>query len=112
MRFLDKNTRKDLLDCARNAIKEALTKDSVEEGGECPGQPCLNEARGCYVTLKKKGRLRGDIGNIEPIAPLMDAVRRNARLAAFYDKRFSPLTLDGLLQTNFKHLCFFSRRNQ
>ncbi len=50
------------------------------------------EKRGVFVTLQRKGTLRGCIGTIEPVKSLLDAVVDNARHAAFHDTRFSPLT--------------------
>lgn len=56
----------------------------------------LKQKRGVFVTLHKKGRLRGCIGNIEPVKTLEAGVRENAVSAAFKDSRFAPLTLDEL----------------
>ncbi len=57
-------------------------------------EPEFNEKRGVFVTLDIEGSLRGCIGNIEPVYPLWEAVKRNAYEAAFGDPRFSPLTED------------------
>jgi uncharacterized protein len=46
------------------------------------------ELRGCFVTLTKKGNLRGCIGYIEGIKPLYQAVIDNAKNAALEDPRF------------------------
>jgi AmmeMemoRadiSam system protein A len=46
------------------------------------------EFRGCFVTLTKKGQLRGCIGYIEGIKPLYQAVIDNAKNAALEDPRF------------------------
>lgn len=51
----------------------------------------LTQPRGCFVSLHKKKALRGCIGIIEPVAPLMDGIRDNAINAAFRDPRFPPL---------------------
>jgi AmmeMemoRadiSam system protein A len=56
----------------------------------------LKQKRGVFVTLHKKGTLRGCIGNIEPVKTLEKGVRENAVFAAFKDSRFAPLTLDEL----------------
>ena len=56
----------------------------------------LSQKRGVFVTLHKKGRLRGCIGNIEPIKTLEASVRENAVFSAFRDSRFAPLTLEEL----------------
>jgi len=49
----------------------------------------LKQKRGCFVTLHKRKALRGCIGTIEPITPLLDCVRENAFNSAFRDPRFS-----------------------
>jgi AmmeMemoRadiSam system protein A len=46
---------------------------------------------GSFVTLKKKGALRGCIGEIFPVRPLNRSVFLNALSAAFRDHRFPPL---------------------
>ncbi len=50
----------------------------------------LWEKRGVFVTLNKRGRLRGCIGYIEPMEALIAAIRDNA-IAAARDPRFLPL---------------------
>lgn len=55
-----------------------------------PG-PNLTGLRGAFVTLSAGGRLRGCIGTIEGVVPLMEAVVRNAREAAVGDPRFTPV---------------------
>ncbi|HPW68121.1 MAG: AmmeMemoRadiSam system protein A [Desulfomonilia bacterium] len=51
----------------------------------------LNMKRGVFVTLHKKGQLRGCIGFLDAHEPVVEAVRLNALNAAFRDPRFSPL---------------------
>lgn len=51
----------------------------------------LFEKHGVFVTLTKKGRLRGCIGFLEGREPVVEAVRHNAINAAFNDPRFGPL---------------------
>lgn len=46
----------------------------------------------CFVTLHRVGYLRGCIGTIEAIEPLVINVARNAYGAAFNDPRFPALT--------------------
>lgn len=59
----------------------------------------LNENRGAFVSLHKKGELRGCIGIIEPEKTIFDAVTDNAKHAAFNDTRFNPLRSDELDDT-------------
>jgi len=53
--------------------------------------PRLKEKAGAFVTLHKKGQLRGCIGYIEGIAPLAETVRENACNASTEDPRFPPV---------------------
>ena len=44
-----------------------------------------------FVTLMRKGELRGCIGSLEALRSLLTDVEANARAAAFSDPRFAPL---------------------
>lgn len=52
----------------------------------------LFEKRGTFVTLTKRGNLRGCIGSILPLKPLIYDVIDNTINAAFRDPRFPPLS--------------------
>ncbi|ADW16460.1 AMMECR1 domain protein [Desulfobulbus propionicus DSM 2032] len=54
--------------------------------------PALQERRGVFVTLHKRGDLRGCIGSLAAAESIVDGTRRNALNAAFHDYRFEPLT--------------------
>ena len=88
------NTGRYLLKLARTTIKNSLseTKESVEEADD----PSLGMNFGTFVTLKIDGKLRGCIGNIEPVKTLNQGIRDNALNAAFHDHRFSSLSMDEL----------------
>jgi AmmeMemoRadiSam system protein A len=51
----------------------------------------LAEKRGAFVTLKKRGELRGCIGYTHQLKPLSETVIEMAQAAAFQDPRFAPL---------------------
>lgn len=85
-----------LLARARSAILNALAKTDTEHIRIETSPPLLTAHRGCFVSLHLRGRLRGCIGNIEPMGPLADAVSRNACRAAFTDPRFPAVTSDEL----------------
>ena len=53
--------------------------------------PTLKENRGAFVTIHKKGQLRGCIGYIEGRGPLHKTIEKMAEAAAFQDPRFSPV---------------------
>jgi AmmeMemoRadiSam system protein B/AmmeMemoRadiSam system protein A len=54
--------------------------------------PILMENRGAFVTVQKKGQLRGCIGYIEGRGPLYRTIEEMAEAAAFRDPRFMPVT--------------------
>lgn len=86
----------ELLHQARSAIEEALG------GATCPPPldlPALTEPGATFVTLTKKGLLRGCIGSLEAHRPLIADVRANAVSAALEDPRFYPLEPEELKQT-------------
>lgn len=51
----------------------------------------LQQQRACFVTLHHQSQLRGCIGNLLAIQPLIIDVVHNAYAAAFSDPRFTPL---------------------
>lgn len=91
---LDKDAKKELLGIARRSIKEYLETGSPPSLK--PISPFLRQERGAFVTLTKKGRLRGCIGYIYPVKPLYETVRDAAIKAATGDLRFKPLTKEEL----------------
>jgi AmmeMemoRadiSam system protein A len=58
--------------------------------------PVLEECRGAFVSLHRRGQLRGCIGYIEAVKPLLQTVMEMAPAAAFKDPRFRPLQADEL----------------
>lgn len=90
---VDDITGKFLLELARQTIQKELT-----ENHESPtfSDPSLEKNSGTFVTLKLAGKLRGCIGNIEPVKSIEQGIRDNALNAAFHDHRFSPLTQEEL----------------
>ena len=91
MPTLSDEDRSVLLKLARSSIAAVLFKGRKAERPQSVS-PALQELRGCFVTLHKKGELRGCIGNIEPVKSLACGVEENALHSAFKDPRFPPLT--------------------
>ena len=56
----------------------------------------LTERRATFVTLQIHHQLRGCIGMLEPVRPLVEDIAENAFSAAFKDPRFPPLKTDEL----------------
>ncbi len=85
-----------LLETARNAIRQELDKKERNPLVMDDYSPILQENGACFITLKKKGVLRGCVGSIQAVQPLIQDVRERAVAAAFQDYRFPPLTLPEL----------------
>ncbi len=93
---LSSNSKKSLLELARKAIGNYLeTGDHLAFQTESPE---CNFKRGCFVTLKKNGALRGCVGTFDTQFPLSQNLIRMAIAAAFQDLRFSPIVKQELDQ--------------
>jgi AmmeMemoRadiSam system protein B/AmmeMemoRadiSam system protein A len=77
-----------LLRIARASIQAEL---AGKKPPAAKGQGTLEEKRGAFVSLKRRGRLRGCIGFIEAKKPLAQTVEEMAVAAALQDPRFEPL---------------------
>jgi AmmeMemoRadiSam system protein A len=73
---------------ARNAIEAVL---SGRQGENVHISERLKEKGGAFVTIKKKGDLRGCIGYIKAVLPIWETVKDAAIQAAFHDTRFDPV---------------------
>lgn len=88
---LDDATREQLLTLAKESIEYGLlhhTPASITLGDYATP---LQQPGACFVTLQKKGILRGCIGSLEACRPLLVDITENAFAAAFQDPRFPPL---------------------
>lgn len=79
-----------LLQTARGTIKSTFM-DAPLEKADYNLYPGLKINAGAFVTLRKKGQLRGCVGYIQSETPLIDTIRDAALNAAFRDTRFLPL---------------------
>lgn len=86
--------REFLLGLARQSLMRATAAKGMPEVSSNTVPEACGVAKGCFVTLKKSGQLRGCMGNILPASPLYRAVLENARSAALRDPRFSPVTAE------------------
>ncbi len=81
-----------LVRLARQTIAEHLHLDvSKPLHPEELNDPALQARRGVFVTLNKRGALRGCIGSLIGQESIVDGVRRHAVNAAFHDSRFPPV---------------------
>jgi AmmeMemoRadiSam system protein A len=82
----------DMLHLARSTLNAVRNKSANDPTPRTKDDPLLEQPRGCFVTLKLHGRLRGCMGNITPSEPLAKAIVSNTRLAALRDPRFEPVS--------------------
>ena len=82
--------KKELMNIARRSI------EAVVQGKTIPSfrqdHPILRKNCGAFVTINKKGMLRGCIGYVLPTMPLYEAVSQAAVSAATKDGRFPPVS--------------------
>ncbi len=95
--MLSENEGQILVRLARQTIMKHL-------GLDCPDQispqellaPVYQQSSGVFVTLNKRGALRGCIGSLVGAEKLADGICHHALNAAFHDSRFPPLSSDEL----------------
>jgi AmmeMemoRadiSam system protein A len=86
---LPREIRRALLELARRALVEAVTHRSELKllPSDYPAAP----PAGVFVSLHKRGRLRGCVGRVEATEPIAETVARCAAAAALEDPRFDPV---------------------
>jgi AmmeMemoRadiSam system protein A len=94
--MLTESEKKFLLRVARTAIEDAVTGTSSAEAERIP-PACLRHS-GAFVTIHKAGELRGCIGYIEPVKPMVETVREVAEKAALEDYRFQQVAAEEVSQ--------------
>jgi len=98
----------ELTDLEKKALL-ALARETIR-GRFVPGKsqalpaagPACAEKRGVFVTLHRKGELRGCIGYPLPMKPLWEAVPEMALAAAFEDPRFPAVSAGELGEINIE----------
>jgi hypothetical protein len=83
--------RAELLRIARTSVETAVREHKLYQF-DLPASETLAQERGAFVTLKKRGDLRGCIGYVAPMKPLAYTVRDVAAYAAVEDRRFQPVS--------------------
>lgn len=74
----------------RTEVEDVITKDEWLEPGAT------------FVTLTKNGNLRGCIGSLQAVRPLIDDIKSNALAAALKDPRFPPVKESELDEINIE----------
>ena len=88
---LNKEEQEYLTALARETLESYLKDGKKPEVDENTLPLKLTEKRGCFVTLKKDGQLRGCIGHIFAQKPVYQCVIDNSVSAAVHDSRFSQV---------------------
>lgn len=83
-----------LLHIAEASIEHGLKQGRAVQLDAKAYAAALSADGASFVTLKRKGRLRGCIGSLVAHRPLVVDVAENAFAAAFRDPRFEPLVAD------------------
>ncbi len=98
---MDKILQTQLISLAHGSILEEFNmgKSSTYEMLKRRDSADLNRVCGIFVTIKKEEKggnkvLRGCIGTIEGVYPVVDGVYKLAKECAFEDPRFLPLSLE------------------
>lgn len=78
----------------KDNIKSSLDKSTIPKK--------LFKWHACFVTIRKRGELRGCIGTIVPHNTLYDSIIENSIGAAARDPRFPPVTKDELKDLTFE----------
>ncbi len=91
-----------LLKLARSAIEEAFKHKTVFVPTAIRRLKAFQQQPGVFVTLLKDGELRGSMGYPQGTYPLIDAVIKAARDAAFKDPRFKAVGKNELHQLRIR----------
>lgn len=94
--MLNNDQRRYLLGLAHDSIVHGLQHRSPLSVSLENVDPDLRRPGASFVTLEKRGQLRGCIGMLAAVRPLAEDVATNAYSAAFSDPRFPPLNADEL----------------
>jgi len=97
---LTKKDKDSLLDIVKKTIVARVNNKEIPKFKV--DSATLKEERGAFVTLKKRGNLRGCIGYIKAVQPLWETVQEMVQAAAFHDPRFPALKPDELKELTFE----------
>ncbi len=92
--MLTKEEKEYLLKIARQSIELAVKGNQPPQPVDCPEN--LLHPSGAFVTIHKFGDLRGCIGFVEAVKPLVETIIETAAHAAINDPRFLPLSDEDL----------------
>lgn len=99
---LSDNEKKVLLKIARDSIVFKLKNNVLPSSSSYNLTKTLEMPCGAFVSLNKKGKLRGCIGRFAVRQPLYEIVREMALAAAFEDPRFQMVKEDEIESINIE----------
>lgn len=94
--------KKTLLELARQALEAAVRGQPLPVLQLSALPPALQQPGASFVTLTRRGELRGCVGALEPYAPLAEDVREHAAAAALQDYRFPPVRPEELSEIHIE----------
>lgn len=98
------STKDELLRFSRLVLLARLSGGCLPEPPErLENCPVARQRVGLFVTLRKRGNLRGCIGTIETEQPLIESIVRVTQEAAFQDYRFPPVVRSEFDEIRIEH---------
>ncbi len=97
---MDAQTQRELLQLARRSVLAASRGEPAPSVEGVAG--ATEEFSGVFVTLHKRGRLRGCIGTFDPSGTLPEAVAEYAQISALHDQRFPPVSENEVADLNIE----------
>ncbi|HEB27022.1 MAG TPA: AmmeMemoRadiSam system protein A [Porticoccus sp.] len=101
MKLSDEDQQK-LLSLARESIQVRLLFERDLQIDETVFSPALKQQASSFVTLRKKGKLRGCIGALEATQPLVVDTVQHAAASAFEDPRFPAITREEVAELHIE----------
>ena len=94
-----------LLQLARDSIQEVLeAQRTIKKQDLLAEHPLLNQAMATTVKLYIDKELRGEATTSFPSFSLLEDIIKNAKIAAFEDKNFTPITTSEYLNCEIELL--------
>jgi MEMO1 family protein len=90
--------RQSLIDAAYATLRHIAAKGRPPEVNIQSFPHALRAHRATFVTIELGGRLRGCVGTLAPVAPLIADVVANTHRAAMQDQRFKPMSTEEIAQ--------------
>lgn len=98
-------SRSVLLQLARDSIAEVLeAQRTIDKEALLDQHPLLNEKIATRINIYLENELRGSAYSNEPTLSLLEDIVKNAKMSAFQDKNFSPMTTSEYLSCEIELL--------